>query len=198
MTYPTLHSNNVRRLMFVGIVLMFVASCLYIFKEQSLVIDPKRPQAQMPQQEETGAMGFALSTEATDELGLLMMNLQANPNDHNSLLRIAEIFMAAEEWAKAEEFIKKAMLSAPNNTDARIFFSIARFQQNDPKGAAVALEEMLKISPDEPVAIFNLATIYKHSLGEKEKAQKLFKQLAESTTAEAELVEMSKKELEDQ
>ena len=197
MTFPSFHYTAVRRLLLLGIVVMFVASSIYVFRDLNLVLQPQRPQSQAPEvDQDNSGMGFALSAEANGELGLLMMNLQGNPNDVNTLLQIAEIFMSAEEWGRAESFIQKAMVSAPKNGDARIFYAITRFQQNDPQGAATALEELLSFSPDEPVAMFNLATIYKHNLDKKDQATKIFKEILKSNKAEADILEMSKKELE--
>lgn len=194
--FPTRHRSIIHLLMLAGIAALFIASFMYIIQELNLVIDP-RAQRSAPQAEESAppaGMGFAISPEATDELGKLMTNLQRNPNDPAVLLQIADIFMSAGEWARAESFLQRAVLSAPGNTDARIMLAISRFQQGNFQNAAQTLEELLDIKKD-PIAMFNLGIIYKHNLAEPAKAEKLFRDIIASPDAEPEVVEKAKAEL---
>ena len=195
--FPARHRSLIHLLMLAGIAALFITSFVYIIQDLNLVIRPQTQRNAPPPQEEgpPAGMGFAISPEATDELGKLMTNLQRTPNDPAVLVQIADIFMAAGEWARAESFLQRAIISAPGNTDARIMLAISRFQLTNYESAAQTLEELLDIKKD-PIAMFNLAIIYKHHLTEPAKAEQLLRDIIASPDAEPEVIEKAKAELE--
>lgn len=132
-----------------------------------------------------GSPDAGLSPEQSEAVVGLMQELQANPNNADALTGLAEIFMSAQEWGRAEVFLERAILSRPGDTRPRYMLGIARFKQNRPADAAKSFEELLQLKED-PAAMYNLAILYKHHLGRPEEALPLLqKALASPQTDEA-------------
>lgn len=136
-----------------------------------------------------------LSETQAESLAQLMARLQASPNDADTLVRIGEIFMEAEEWSRAEFFLGKAVLSRPG--DPRPFYLLGLTQYQDGKMdlAAASFEYLLAIKED-PAAMYNLAVIYKYHLNKEQQAQDLLRRVLESASADLDTLDRARKELE--
>ncbi len=156
------------------------------------------------------SMGFNFSDQEGNELTELMTQLQANPNDAAVLTEIGNFFMRAEEWTRAEAFLRRAIISKPSDTRPLYLMAICLFRQGKPAEAAKNFEDLLQIKND-PSAMFNLALLYKHHLGApdpallpeqkqerermQERARMLLQKVADSPDANAELKNWAKEEL---
>lgn len=78
-----------------------------------------------------GNSGLAVTEQQADELTELMRALQKNPNDADALRTIGDIFIAVQEWSRAEAFLKRAVLSRPGDVRPRYMLGISQYQQNN-------------------------------------------------------------------
>lgn len=138
--------------------------------------------------------GTGLAQEQSDALLPLMQELQTNPNNAEALTGIANIFMSAGEWGRAETFLERAILSKPGDIRPRYMLGIARFKQNRPAEAAKTFEELLQIRED-PAAMYNLAILYKHHLNRPDEARALLEKALKSPDTDEALAGKIKVEL---
>ena len=135
----------------------------------------------------------ALPAEEADKLAELMRTLQTSPTNADTLRRIGEIFIAAQDWARAEAFLSRAILSRPADIRPRYMLGISQYQQNKIDAAAATFEELLSIK-DDPGAMYNLAIIYKYHTGQKDKAEDLLRKVIAFPGADADTINRAKAE----
>ena len=136
----------------------------------------------------------ALTEEQTEALNALMNTLQNSPHDADTLMEIGGIFLAAMDWARAEIFLNRAILSRPADTGSRYMLGIALYQQERIQEAAAAFEELLNLEKNA-AAQFNLAVIYNYHLDKPNEARALFEQIAALPGADADTAKRARKEL---
>jgi tetratricopeptide (TPR) repeat protein len=145
---------------------------------------PDAPSAPMPE----------LMREEADEMAALMRALRDNPNDADNLYKIAEIFIRADDGARAEIFLNRAILSRPADVRARVTLGNLLFKQNKIREAAAVYEELLKISED-PDTLYTLAVIRKYHLNDRPGAETLLRRLLGLNGVPPETLEKAGKEL---
>ncbi|MDR2489338.1 MAG: tetratricopeptide repeat protein [Desulfovibrio sp.] len=136
----------------------------------------------------------AVSEEQAGELMDLMRKLQTAPNDADVLYRIGDIFIASQDWRRAEVFLNRATLSRPQDIKPRYLLGISQYQQNKFVAAAQSFEELISLKED-PAAMYNLAIIYKYHIGKNTEAEALLRKVISSSEADADTVSKAKTEL---
>ena len=141
-----------------------------------------------------GASMQGIPEESSEALVQLMRELQSDPQNSKALTGIAQLFMANQEWARADVFLERAIVSKPSDTQPRYMLGISRFKQNRPEEAAKTFEDLLAIQAD-PAAFYNLAILYKHHLGQPEKATDLLQKALEVPDIDKDLADMIRNEM---
>lgn len=82
--------------------------------------------------------------------------VKANPDDHHTLLSLANVYYDAEMWDKAEPLYTKYLAKEPQDVDARVDYAFVIAQTTgDFKRAIAEIEKGLKYEPDHVYALFN-------------------------------------------
>jgi Flp pilus assembly protein TadD len=142
----------------------------------------------------SGTPTFSASPDPSDAVIVFMRKLQANPDDAGALMGLGEEFMAAGDWSQAENFLERAARSRPADKRLRYLLGVCFFKQNKPLEAARIFEELIRLQED-PVALYNLAILYKHHLNLPEKADDLLRRALRSPDADTDLLLRLREEL---
>lgn len=142
-----------------------------------------------------GDTSLALTEKQADAITELMRRLQADRNDAETLTEIGEIYLVAQQWPRAESFLTRAINNSPEDIRPRYMMGLCLYQQGKVTEAASAYEELLAIKED-PTAQYNLALIYKHRMGQEEKACELLNRVIASPASDVDLINKAKKERE--
>ncbi|MDR0828303.1 MAG: hypothetical protein LBN33_10625 [Desulfovibrio sp.] len=191
------------------LLLALAAMCAVSAKD---LADEKNPRTQtkgmmaqrdMPEQGANGPKGPELLTGTLDdaeagEISALMSSLRENPNDADTLGKIAELFIRAEDWPRAEVFLIRAILGRPADARYRQLLGLAMFRQGKLEGATKNLEEALELQTDNFTlynTLYNLIVIYKHHLKDTNKTKEFQEKLKSLLERDPELREKTPKEM---
>ena len=141
-----------------------------------------------------GGADLSLTKRQADDLTALMRRLQANPNDADTLIELGAAFLTAKEWARAEAFLHRAVLSRPGDVRPRYMLGVCLYQQGKMEETRQTYEDLLAIREDPP-ALYNLALLYKYRLNDSARAARLLRKIVDSPEADADTLERAKKEL---
>lgn len=163
-TAPKTH-GTLRIVLGAGLLLMLGSACLYLTERPSLTVHT--PQAAAPQAATGNTMGA--SAEASPIMQL-MQHLQHDPNDVDTLVKLADLFLHQNDPVRAENFALRAREVAPDNVDALYLLAIARHQQERHAEAAAALETALAIK-DSADMRYSLGVLYIYFLNQPDKGR---------------------------
>ncbi len=183
--YGPKHSTSKLLLALLGaaLLVMFITSFSYRIKHPSLVQPGKQSRAQEQ------------NTASAEELTALMRMMQENPNDPEVLKNLAQRFMDSEDWTRAQTFLNKLIVANPSDTDGLYMLGISQYQAGQNQEAVATFEQLILLV-DDPMARFNLAVLYGHFLGQREKATPHLKAILTSETATEDLKKRALEELE--
>ena len=102
---------------------------------------------------------------ADAEIGKLMQRLQQNPNNVDIMLHLAEHLSNAQNWSAAENFLRRAVVTEPNNPHPLYLLVVALHNQGNNAEAAACRERVTGVR-DEPAVRYSLGILYLHSLQE--------------------------------
>ncbi|MDR3176254.1 MAG: hypothetical protein LBU06_06965 [Desulfovibrio sp.] len=128
------------------------------------------------------------------EIGDLMRSLRENPNDPDTLGKIAEIFISGADWVRAEIFLNRSILGRPSDPRPRRLLGLVLHRQGRNAEATEILEDTLKNQTD-PDTLYNLAIIYKYSMDNRNRAIELLNILIGLPQADPDLKEKAQAEL---
>ena len=148
-----------------GLVVMLGSACLYLTEHPSLTVHT--PPAAGSQT--TAGTAETASTEVPPIMQL-MQHLQHDPNDVDTLVKLADLFLHQDDPVRAENFALRAKEVAPNNVDALYILAIARHQQERHAEAAAALEAALVIK-DSADMRYSLGVLYIYFLNQPDKGR---------------------------
>lgn len=195
---PSFSRNFMLAALGAGLVIMLAVSLMHIIPVSTEVrTRGMAPEADGAAQQSAEATGpeFALSDEQMAEVSELMGKLKDNPNDAETLTAIGSTFLSAKDWNRAEFFLGRAVLSRPAHIKSRYMLGIAQYRLGKLPEAVKSFEELLAIEED-PSTLYNLGIIYKYQANNQQRAQELFNKLIASDTADPDVVEKARKELE--
>ncbi len=99
-----------------------------------------------------------------------MQKLQANGQDMDALLSLTGLFIAQEDWVRAEDFARRALVADPANALASYYLGVI-LANNEIYGEAVENLERSITLQDTAQARFSLAVVYRYHLNDPVKAK---------------------------
>ncbi len=121
-----------------------------------------------------------IDPEMAKRAGELMMKMQENPNDIDTLLELSLLFYQAEDYLAMLNFANRAAALAPMNARAGYFAGIAHSQLGEFNESAQAFERSLSLQ-ENPSTRYSLAVLYIYNLNDKEKARMNLEEALKST-----------------
>ena len=110
----------------------------------------------------------------------LLEKVAANPKNIEAKIVLAEVYMSTEEWGKALQVIKEALLLSPNSVNLREMKIYVHLKRGEKREAIRDTEQLLSVkglSKEERIGQTDtLAFLYSES-GQKEKALSLYRQI---------------------
>ena len=133
--------------------------------------------------------------DSMGQISALMERLRENPEDVNTLSRLAISFSQMEAWERAASFWQRVLDQEPTNMRALQGMAMAAFRMQNFETAVTYLQKALEQEPQSFRTHYNLAIVYKHFLQKPEKARSHFETVAASEEAPIELREQARAEL---
>lgn len=99
-----------------------------------------------------------------------MQTLQADPNNLEALLDLADLFIRQENPESAQGFINRALVAAPGDARPSYYQGVLLARQGQYPAAAEAMERSLKLR-DNPSTRYSLAVIYRYHLDDAARAR---------------------------
>jgi tetratricopeptide (TPR) repeat protein len=112
-------------------------------------------------------LGEALLSEARTEGNRVqaerefLEELQTNPRDSVSLLKLAEIELDRANFDKAQSFVTRALAARPEFADAHALFGKLLLERRDIKGATAELETAERLAPETKTTHYQLSQLYR-------------------------------------
>lgn len=122
-----------------------------------------------------------------------MQRLQADPNDVDALLDLADVFMS-ENADSARGFLNRAMVAAPNDARPSYYMGVLHTQQGEFAEAETAMLRSLTML-DNPSTRYSLAILYRYHLNREDDARAQLSAALQSPTITAELRPLVEEEL---
>ena len=141
-----------------------------------------------------GGSAFSAPPDSSEAAVALMRRLRANPEDAGALAGLGEELMASGEWGQAESLLEQSLRNRPQDRRARHLLGVCLFRQRKISEAARVFEDMIRAQED-PVALYNLAILYRHHLNLPEKAEELLRRALKSPDADTDLLIRLREEL---
>jgi tetratricopeptide (TPR) repeat protein len=141
-----------------------------------------------------GKAGFAALPGQSEAAGPVDGEARTDPQDAEALLGLAEELLAAGEWRRAEKFLEQVIGDRPMDTRFRHLLGVCLFRQNKSSEAAKIFEDMIRTQED-PIALYNLAILYKHRLNLPEAADSLLRRALNAQDLDPELAVRLREEL---
>jgi len=135
------------------------------------------------------------ATEPMAIIGSLMQKLKKNPQDVETIRKLAQVFMAMESWDRAIHFWQKLLDLKNKDPRARQNLAMSYFHLQQYEAAARELEIVLQLETGNFYAHYNLGVLYGHYLNSPQKAKKHFQFIVQSDQAPDNLRGQAKKQL---
>ncbi len=127
-----------------------------------------------PKQEEHGQNSpSGASTSVLQQIEQLQATVDANPEDSQSLLRLANLLQDARFLPRAIETYKRYLAVVPSDANARVDMGICYFESGDAQTAISEMEKALEFEPRHQLGHLNLGVVNLNS-GNLEKANEWF------------------------
>ncbi|QGY41717.1 tetratricopeptide repeat protein [Pseudodesulfovibrio cashew] len=176
---------------------MFVTSFAYRMRNPNLFVQVKQPAGSTGQGAMTPPPGMTGGAEGPmAKVREYMIQVEKNPNDVKALINLGNSFLMMRAWDRALEPLEKANKLEPGNVHLLKAIGIARFNKKDYAEAAAAYEAVLKVEPEDTLALFNLGVIHKYYFEKQDQARTYFEKVLAVEKEDAELIKMAKQELE--
>lgn len=169
----------------VGGCLIMLATFIWFTMEQG------KEQAHSHIQASNNALDEALSADIV----MLMQKIQEEPENAENLKELGLVFLKAQDWNRAEYFLKQSLAFDPYNASTLSFLGMAQYRLQNYGAAAITLEMSLTHEKTAE-ALFNLATIQAYKFDNKVKAKELLEELLTLDNIPEQLERLSKAELE--
>ena len=199
MSISTLSGKLLPVLLFLGLAAMFVSSTGYFLSGPSLI---KKNINKTPVQPGSAAapdagMGGAMNADFMERISDLMGKLKENPNDFDTRMELAEMFMMAKEVSGATVHLQKAVELRPDSQEAHhklgaILYGLERYEES-----ARSLEKALALEEDAG-CLFNLGMIYIQHLDKAAEGRALLERAAAAPDASPDLLNHVKDILKEQ
>ncbi|HIU18271.1 MAG TPA: hypothetical protein IAB01_07465 [Candidatus Avidesulfovibrio excrementigallinarum] len=158
--------GSLRLVLGAGLILMLGSACLYLTEHPSLVVHT----SQTAGSQAASGSAAGVSADASSPIMQLMQHLQHDPNDVDTLVKLADLFLHQDDPVRAENFALRAKEVAPDNVEALYLLAIARHQQQRHAEAAASLEAALAIK-DSADMRYSLGVLYIYFLNQPDKGR---------------------------
>lgn len=175
----SIHRRLVLGGMALGLVAMLATSVVYrlgahpltrqIAAPAAAVSTASGPAAVPPSQEASAPTGEATSADQTATIAA-MQKLQADPNNIDALLELADLFMRQGSPENARGFINRALVAAPGDARPSYYQGVLDARQGKYPEAAEAMERSLRLQ-DNPAVRYSLAVVYRYHLNDEARAK---------------------------
>ena len=206
MSESPLHTRGPRRTFVLALVLLGLAgilasSVIYRLSGQPLTRNAAIPagengvQAGLPQGMNMPPAATANGTSPEQAAMIERMRaLQANPNDVDALLELADLFMQQNNMESAQGFISRALTAAPSDPRPSYYQGVLDTRLGRYAKGAEALERSLRLE-DSPATRYSLAVVYRYHLNDAAKAREHLEAAARSSGLSPELKKLIDAEL---
>ena len=92
-------------------------------------------------------------------LAPLLPMLQANPNDFDTLTKVANLYYDAQQYPEAIQYYARAVKIQPQNPDVLTDFGTSLWYAGDADGAIAQFQTALKYQPGRASTLFNIGIV---------------------------------------
>ena len=149
---------GMKRIVLMALALAFLGMTLVSLWQRII-----RPDLVIPSHRQMSAGQGAEHTGDMNEIGQLMQHLQQNPNDVAAMVHLAEHLVEHENWTAAENFLRRAVVAAPGDSQPLYLLGVVLHQQGNHEEAAVCLERVIDLR-DGPSVRYSIGVLYVHYL----------------------------------
>ncbi|OIQ51110.1 lipoprotein NlpI [Pseudodesulfovibrio hydrargyri] len=184
---------------FLALAAMFATSFLYRMNNPNLFVKSQAPRSFAEEGGERGgqgapAMGGAMNG-AMSRVKEYMERVKGNPEDVEALVGLGNSFLMMRAWDRALEPLEKARSLRPDDATVLKAVGIAYFNKEEYAKASEAYETILKVDPQDTLALFNLGVINKHYFKKPDIAQTYFEKVLALEKQDAEMLKLAREEL---
>ncbi|HGY56716.1 MAG TPA: tetratricopeptide repeat protein [Caldithrix abyssi] len=115
------------------------------------------------------AQQAAPPAEAMAQVNALKEKVNANPNDVQSVVQLANLYFDVGKFDQAIGYYKRALNIEPNNTSVLIDLGVSYFNINQGDSALTFMHQALKVAPDHKQGLYNIGIVY-YNLNQMDKA----------------------------
>ena len=151
--------------MALGLAVMLLVSLAYRLGSHP----PTMPPAGASAASGTGGDAGAATPEQAATIAA-MQKLQADPNDVDALLELADLFMRQNSPESAQGFINRALVAAPGDARPSYYQGVLDARKGKYPEAAEAMTRSLRLQ-DNPTVRYSLAVVYRYHLNDDAKAK---------------------------
>lgn len=139
-------------LIILGAVIVFTSG---IFDEPQPAFNPGSGSTNMP--DDHNHSGVDLS--AVQRINDMEQALKANPNDHQTLLKLAHLLNDSGFYERAIVKYKEYLSTHPNEPDVLVDMGVCYFSMQDYQNAESYMKQALEINPKHQIGTFNLGIV---------------------------------------
>jgi len=125
-----------------------------------------------------------------------MDRVEKNPDDVDALVNLGKAFLMMRAWDRAIDPLEKAQSLQPENTEVLKALGIAYFNKEDFTKASAAYDAILRITPEDSLALFNQGVIFKYYFEKPGEARKYFEKILATEKNDEQMRKMAEQELE--
>ncbi|MCI0614411.1 tetratricopeptide repeat protein, partial [bacterium] len=107
---------------------------------------------------------------------------QTNPKDTTALLALADMYMKANMFDQAADYLRRYLEVVPDNITMRFWFARYYYENTQRQLAINELLQVLKYRPNSDLAMYFLGIVYSDE-GQKEEAIKWWHKVIEANPA---------------
>lgn len=89
----------------------------------------------------------------------LLEAIKQNPNDFDSLVKLADVYYDGQQFANAIPYYERALAIHPENVDVRTDMGTAYWYSGNADKALAEMQTSLKYQPGHPQTLFNLGWV---------------------------------------
>jgi len=121
--------------------------------------------------------------------------MQANPNDPQVLLELANTFMMMQAWDKSLDLVTTAVKVAPDNIEAHKAMGMVRFERKEYDLAKKSFDTVLKMNPDDVLGHYNMGILLKHYLKKPAEGDQHFRRVVQLNPKDPDVLKGAQEEL---
>jgi tetratricopeptide (TPR) repeat protein len=173
----------------------FLLACLGVMVFAAVAYRVEHPSIVQIEEQRQMPGGMGQAGGEMSGISAMMQKLQANPEDIEAMRSLGMAFMEMRAWDKSVNFWDMILERHPDDVMALNQKGFCLFEMENYAEAAELFERMLTVEKDNHHAHFNLGVIYKHYLGQADKAAVHFQAVVDALPEDSELAASARREL---